>query len=78
MQKFKINLSTIQDVKKFVNIVNKFDTELDLVSGKYTVDGKSIMGIFSLDLLKPIELVVHSDNAADLLAEIEPFRVKEK
>jgi len=77
MKRLKINLSTIQDVKKFVNIVNKYDSEIDLVSGKYTVDGKSIMGIFSLDLLKPIELIVHSDAADALMAEVEQFKTNE-
>ena len=55
MATFKIMLSSINDVKDFVNIVSKYDFDVDLVSGRYVVDAKSIMGIFSLDLSKPIE-----------------------
>lgn len=56
MVTYKISLATINDVKDFVNMVMKYDFEVDLVSGRYAVDAKSIMGIFSLDLSKPIEL----------------------
>ena len=71
-----IMLSTINDVKKFVNVVGKYDFDIDLVSGRYAVDAKSIMGIFSLDLSKPIELRAHVENNAPFEAEIEPFIVK--
>ena len=62
MVTYKISLATINDVKDFVNMVMKYDFEVDLVSGRYAVDAKSIMGIFSLDLSKPIELNAHTDN----------------
>lgn len=68
-----ISLNTIVDVKEFVNIVARYDFEVDLVSGRYHIDGKSIMGIFSLDLSKPITLEVYSDNCDDLMDEIKPF-----
>jgi hypothetical protein len=55
-------LDTINDVKVFVNTVCKCDFEVDLISGRYAVDAKSIMGIFSLDLSKPIKLEAHTDN----------------
>ena len=62
MNKFKIKLDSVEKVKRFCNETFKLDFELDLHSGKYIVDGKSIMGIFSLDLSKVIEVVVHCDN----------------
>ena len=56
---------TLAKVKSFVNEVTKFDNEFDLVSGRYVVDAKSIMGIFSLDLTKPITLNIHTDENVD-------------
>ena len=70
-----IRLSTIQDVRNFVEIVCMSDIEIDLSSGRYVVDAKSIMGIFSLDLLNPILLTAHTDNADDLFNKIAPFIV---
>ncbi len=55
MKTFDLLLSSINDVKDFVNIVSKYDFDVDLTSGRYVVDAKSIMGIFSLDLSKPIK-----------------------
>lgn len=75
MQKATIMLATINDVKAFVNTVTKFDFDVDLVSGRYAIDAKSIMGIFSLDLSKSIELQAHTDNADEFFAEIKPFIV---
>ncbi|OQB12240.1 MAG: PTS HPr component phosphorylation site [Firmicutes bacterium ADurb.Bin193] len=75
MTTFNIMLSSINDVKNFVNIVNKYDFDVDLTSGRYVVDAKSIMGIFSLDLLKPIQINIHSDNAAALESELSQFKV---
>jgi len=72
---FNILLKSINDVKDFVNIVNKYDFDVDLTSGRYIVDAKSIMGIFSLDLSKPIKVEVHSDNADDFINEIKAFIV---
>jgi phosphotransferase system HPr-like phosphotransfer protein len=57
-------------VKDFVNIVNKYDFDVDLTSGRYIVDAKSIMGIFSLDLSKPIKVEVHNENADNFIHEI--------
>ena len=64
MKVFNIILNSINDVKEFVNIVSKYDFDIDLTSGRYVVDAKSIMGIFSLDLSKPITLNVHGDDEA--------------
>lgn len=71
-----ISLNTIVDVKEFVNIVARYDFEVDLVSGRYHIDGKSIMGIFSLDLSKPIKMEIHSDDCEAFLKEIQCFIVE--
>ena len=76
MKREKIMLKTISDVKAFVNSVAKYDFDVDLLSGRYAVDAKSIMGIFS-DLSKEITMEVHSDDCADFLAEIKPFIVQQ-
>ncbi len=73
MAPFNIALSSINDVKNFVNIVNKYDCDIDLTSGRYVVDAKSIMGIFSLDLSKPIQVEIHSNDCAQLVDELKPF-----
>ena len=62
MKTFDILLSSINDIKAFVNIVNKYEFDVDLTSGRYVVDAKSIMGIFSLDLSKPIQVDIHADD----------------
>ena len=66
MKTVKISLNSIDKVKSFVNEITKFDYDFDLVSGRYVIDAKSIMGIFSLDLSKPIDLNIHADSAADV------------
>ncbi len=76
MKTFDIALNSIMDVKEFVNAVNRFPYEIDLASSRYVVDAKSIMGIFSLDLSKPIRVEVHADECADLMAELEKYIVK--
>ncbi len=76
MKTIDIRLSTIADVRDFVNIVSKSDIDIDLASGRYLVDAKSIMGIFSLDLLSPIKLTAHSDDTDALFAELDRFIVK--
>jgi phosphocarrier protein HPr len=73
MNSVEISLSSINSVKDFVNIVNKYDYDIDLSSGRYVVDAKSIMGIFSLDLSKPIKMTAHTDDAAALMEEVKPF-----
>ena len=76
MKQKKIRITTIAEIRDFVNIVVGFDGEVDLISGRYVVDAKSIMGIFSLDLLSPIKLTVYSDKPEVLLDKIEKFIVK--
>ena len=76
MKTAKIKLNTIEDVRDFVNVVASTDIDIDLSSGRYIVDGKSIMGIFSLDLLNPVTRTAHSDDCDELWAKIEKFIVE--
>lgn len=76
MKTAQILLNTINDVKQFVNTVAKYDFDVDLISGRYAIDAKSIMGIFSLDLSKPIKLEAHTEDPDAFFAEIEKFVVK--
>lgn len=73
MRKFTVQLKSINDVKEFVRIVNDFPYDVDLASGRYIVDAKSIMGIFSLDLARPIDVEIHNDDSADLEDRLRPF-----
>lgn len=69
-------LKTFADVQEFVNTIMTFKFDIDLVSGRYIIDAKSIMGIYSLDLTKPVELQAHTDDAEDLFAAIDKFIAK--
>ena len=73
MKSVKIRLSTIADVRDFVNIVAAYDGDIDLISGRYIVDGKSIMGIFSLDLLQPITLQTEGPDSEALFAKLAKY-----
>ena len=76
MKKDLISIKSIDKVKSFVNDLAKFDVDFDLVSGRYVIDAKSIMGIFSLDLSKPIDLNIHSENQIDeILTTLAPYIV---
>ena len=76
MKTVQISLNSIDKVKAFVNEITKFDNDFDLVSGRYVIDAKSIMGIFSLDLSKPIELNIHSEtNVDEILNILAPYIV---
>lgn len=70
MKTVKISLNSIDKVKSFVNDITKFDTDFDLVSGRYVIDAKSIMGIFSLDLAKPIDLNIHGEENIDQILTV--------
>ena len=76
MKEFAVKISTIDDVKKFVSTVMTFSYDIDLISGRYAIDAKSIMGIFSIDLSKELKLVAHSDDTAELEKAISDFIVK--
>ena len=72
-----ISLNSIDKVKSFVNEISKFNNDFDLVSGRYVIDAKSIMGIFSLDLSKPIRLNIHAEeNMAAILEAIKPYIIE--
>ncbi len=76
MKTVQISLNSIDKVKSFVNDITKFDYDFDLVSGRYVIDAKSIMGIFSLDLSKPIDLNIHTeDGAEDVLKVLKNYEV---
>ena len=75
MKEINIKLTNVQDIRAFVNEVILVDYEVDLVQGRYVIDAKSIVGIFSLDLLSPILLKAHTENADKLFAKIEKFKV---
>ena len=77
MKTVQISLNSIDKVKAFVNDITKFETDFDLVSGRYVIDAKSIMGIFSLDLSKDIDLNIHAeDNVDSILETLKPYIVE--
>lgn len=76
MKTVQISLNSIDKVKSFVNEITKYDFDFDLISGRYVIDAKSIMGIFSLDLLSPVEMTIHCDNCDDIVAKLKDFIVE--
>lgn len=77
MKTVQISLNSIDKVKSFVNDITKFDAEFDLVSGRYVIDAKSIMGIFSLDISKPITLNIHTESdVTEILEALKPYIVE--
>ena len=77
VKNINIMLNSIDKVKAFVNTLTKFDCDFDLISGRYVIDAKSIMGIFSLDLSKPIELNIHATEKIDeILEALKPYTVE--
>ena len=76
MKTVMISLNSIDKVKSFVNDISRFDYDFDLVSGRYVIDATSILGIFSLDLSKPIELNIHAaEDADDVISVLKPYIV---
>lgn len=74
MKTVQISLNSIDKVKSFVNDISRFSNDFDLVSGRYVIDAKSIMGIFSLDLSKPIDLTIHAGEDIDQILEtLKPY-----
>ena len=78
MKTITVSLNSIDKVKHFVNDINRFDFDFDLISGRYVIDAKSIMGIFSLDLSRPIDLNIHADGEAleDVLAVLSQYETE--
>lgn len=78
MKSVFISLNSIDKVQEFVYVISKYDFDFDLISGRYVIDAKSIMGIFSLDLSKPIQLNVHNDdNWDDVMNTLKPYLAEE-
>ncbi len=75
MKSVTLKLSQAEEIKEFVNTVNRYAYEMDLRAGRHVVDAKSILGIFSLDLSKPISLEIYSDDCADLMEDIRRFMI---
>ena len=76
MKTIKICLNSIEKVKSFVNDITRFDADFDLVSGRYVIDAKSFMGIFSLDLSNPIDLNIHAQEEMDtIFTALQPYIV---
>lgn len=76
MKTVQISLNSIDKVKSFVNEITKYDYDFDLVSGRYVIDAKSIMGIFSLDLSRPIDLNIHAEeNVDEVLETLKPYMI---
>ena len=76
MKTVQISLNSIDKVKSFVNDITKFNNDFDLVSGRYVIDAKSIMGIFSLDLSKPIDLNIHTEENMDAVLDVlKPYMI---
>ncbi len=78
MKTVSISLNSIDKVKAFVNDISKYDFDFDLVSGRYVIDAKSIMGIFSLDLSKPINLNIHAEGSMldTILTIVQPYVIE--
>ena len=77
MKTVQISLNSIDKVKSFVNTISKYDYDFDLIYGRYVIDAKSIMGIFSLDLSKPIDLTIYTDtNVDEVLEALKPYIIQ--
>ncbi len=78
MKKIRISLNSIEKVKSFVQEISQYDFDFDLISGRYVIDAKSIMGIFSLDLAKPIDLSIHAEGEelTAVLKKLAPYIIE--
>ena len=76
MKTVKISLNSIDKVKSFVNVISQFDSDFDLISGRYVIDAKSIMGIFSLDLAQDIDLTIHAENDDEIVEALKDYIVE--
>ena len=77
MQVITIKLSTVEEVEKFVDIVNKAPFEVDVSTGRFTVNAKSLMGVYSLDLNQPLKVIMFCDECCSLIKELEVFEQKQ-
>lgn len=76
MKTVKISLNSIDKVKSFVNVISQFDSDFDLISGRYVIDAKSIMGIFSLDLAQDIDLTIHAEDDKEIIEALKDYIVE--
>ena len=77
MTKYTVLLNSIEKIKNFVNTITRYPYDFDLVSGRYTIDAKSIMGIFSLALNKPVAFSYEGEMAAELAKEVQVYESQE-
>ena len=76
MKPVQISLNSIDKVKSFVNAITQYEYDFDLISGRYVIDAKSIIGIFSLDLSKPIDLAIHAEaNVDEIMETLKPYLI---
>ena len=75
MEAVTISLTQVNQVQKFVNVVSKVPYDVDMVSGRYTINAKSLLGIYSLDLNRPLQVVMYSDDCEELKKALEAFMV---
>ena len=73
MEPVTISLTQVNQVQQFVNVVSKVPYDVDMVSGRYTINAKSLLGIYSLDLNRPLQVVMYSDDCEDLKKELAEF-----
>ena len=73
MQAVTISLTQVNQVKQFVNLVERAPYDVDVISGRYTVNAKSMLGIYSLDLSKPIQVLIYSDDCEELKRDLAEF-----
>ncbi len=73
MKTVTIKLKEIKDVYDFVTVVTTYPGDIDIVSGRYRVNAKSVMGIFALDLTKPLDLEIHGDDPDEAIKALKPF-----
>lgn len=66
MKKITIKINSIEDIKKFQDEITKFETDIDITRGRYIIDAKSMLGILTIDLSKPIDVVLHSDDEVEI------------
>ena len=79
MKSVNIRLTMMTDhVRNFVSLVNRYPYDMDLRSGRYVVDAKSILGIFSIDLSRPIRLDIYSDECDDLIEALDGYLIKDE
>ena len=77
MKTVQISLNSIDKVKAFVNAITQFEFDFDLISGRYVIDAKSIMGIFSLDISQPIDLNIHTEgDDTEILEALKPYIIQ--